>query len=484
MVIDFSMTPEALEEMFLSRTIEKETDYEEQYERSLAAVRSNKQNYSTFNKHVMTELTRANVWNKNAALDNIKKNLEKCKEAKDKLLEAESIVATLAPMRDLYRPIAKRAVILYQARKDMTKVNHMYQFSLERFIDKVFPNSFDPSQNSIQNRSMQSAQSIDKETEQIEQDQDYELNQRLISVVDSLTVNCYKHICLALFEKHKILFSLQVALRVQLSMDLITRPELDFFMRESNPFPLPEILSYARYEYIRYNKPIGGVAESETSADKSLLVCPAEWLQERWDYLVRLGEMLSDTVLGNLHKRIADQLNEWKQWYDEEQPEIVPIPEPNTTEFHRVLIVRCLRPDRVYASVCHYVTSVLGYQMVDTFLIDYEEVMELTACSVPVLFILQPGCDPEQDLRKLALNHNTTLTSLPMCQGQEQAASSLIKFSALEGHWVLLSNIHLVPSFTRHLESIITTALNDASLSHKSSYSGVDEFCKGNSRCV
>uniref|UniRef100_A0A8D9E4G7 Dynein-1-alpha heavy chain, flagellar inner arm I1 complex n=2 Tax=Cacopsylla melanoneura TaxID=428564 RepID=A0A8D9E4G7_9HEMI len=100
--------------------------------------------------------------------------------------------------------------------------------------------------------------------------------------------------------------------------------------------------------------------------------------------------------------------------------------------------------------------------------------MELTACSVPVLFILQPGCDPEQDLRKLALNHNTTLTSLPMCQGQEQAASSLIKFSALEGHWVLLSNIHLVPSFTRHLESIITTALNDASLSHKSSYSGVD----------
>uniref|UniRef100_A0A8D8RUJ9 Dynein heavy chain 10, axonemal n=2 Tax=Cacopsylla melanoneura TaxID=428564 RepID=A0A8D8RUJ9_9HEMI len=196
MVIDFSMTPEALEEMFLSRTIEKETDYEEQYERSLAAVRSNKQNYSTFNKHVMTELTRANVWNKNAALDNIKKNLEKCKEAKDKLLEAESIVATLAPMRDLYRPIAKRAVILYQARKDMTKVNHMYQFSLERFIDKVFPNSFDPSQNSIQNMSMQSAQSIDKETEQIEQDQDYELNQRLISVVDSLTVNCYKHICL------------------------------------------------------------------------------------------------------------------------------------------------------------------------------------------------------------------------------------------------------------------------------------------------
>lgn len=39
-------------------------------------------------------------------------------------------------MRRKYLPIASRAADLYNVLADLTQINHMYQFSLEWFIDK------------------------------------------------------------------------------------------------------------------------------------------------------------------------------------------------------------------------------------------------------------------------------------------------------------------------------------------------------------
>ncbi|KAL1449102.1 hypothetical protein WDU94_000335, partial [Cyamophila willieti] len=385
-------------------------------------------------------------------------------------------------MRDPYRPVAKRAVILYLVLKDMACVNHMYQFSLDLFVNKVFSPTFDSGYSKSVPRSAQSIGSVGSITEAAEQsigiyaeqDEFVELTDRLNFVINTMTEICYKHVCLGLLEKDKVLFSFQIALRVQISENLVTRPEVDFFIRGSDPFPLPYILSYARSVFISYDNPAGGAAESMTSQDTDS-VCPAEWLKPRWNYLLKLGEHLRDSLLGTLYKRVNEHLDEWKQWYEAEQPELLPVPEPNLTEFHRVLIVRCLRPDRLQASVAHYVRSVLGDTMTETSAISYELILMKSSSSNPVLFILSPGCNPEHELRNLALTHDKTLVCMALGQGQEQAAVTLIQSSANQGHWLLLSNIHLVPSFTVHLHSILTTALNNASkITHRSSATAVD----------
>jgi dynein heavy chain len=45
--------------------------------------------------------------------------------------------------------------------------------------------------------------------------------------------------------------------------------------------------------------------------------------------------------------------NEWKLIYDSKEPQNMKFPEPfdNLTEFQRILILRSLRPDRVFPAV-------------------------------------------------------------------------------------------------------------------------------------
>lgn len=89
----------------------------------------------------------------------------------------------------MYRPVAKRASLLYFCISDMASVDPMYQYSLPWFIQLFV-------------RAMKSAEPAEQ------------LHQRILNINNYFTYSLYINICRSLFEKHKLMFSLILCVKI------------------------------------------------------------------------------------------------------------------------------------------------------------------------------------------------------------------------------------------------------------------------------
>jgi dynein heavy chain len=76
--------------------------------------------------------------------------------------------------------------------------------------------------------------------------------------------------------------------------------------------------------------------------------------------------------------------------------------------------------------------------------------------TTPIYFILSPGANPVKDVeelaRKLGMDPSKTLHSIALGQGQDVVANNKLDIGHKDGHWVMLQNVHLMPSFLIELE--------------------------------
>jgi len=108
--------------------------------------------------------------------------------------------------RDTYRPVARRGAILYFVLADMATINSMYQYSLAAYLE-VFEFSLRKSL------------------------PDTNVEKRLRNILDTLTHNVYNYGCTGIFEKHKLLYSFQITLKLEMDLAKLRQEELDFFIK-------------------------------------------------------------------------------------------------------------------------------------------------------------------------------------------------------------------------------------------------------------
>ena len=145
----------------------------------------------------------------NFSLQNIQ-NLENTKktaaEIETKVAEAKKTSYEIDKARELYRPAAARASVLYFILNDMNKINPMYQFSL-----KAFSVVFDVAiQRAVQ---------------------DEEVTVRVKHLTDSITFQVFQYTTRGLFECDKLIFTAQMAFQILLMNKEINPLELDFLLR-------------------------------------------------------------------------------------------------------------------------------------------------------------------------------------------------------------------------------------------------------------
>jgi dynein heavy chain, axonemal len=137
-----------------------------------------------------------------------------------KVAEAEVTERQIDETRELYRPVAQRASLLFFCISDLASVNPMYQYSLSWFTALFV-------------RGMQEAAQSD------------DLAQRGHDLNEHFTFSLYLNVCRSLFEKHKLMLSLMLAVKIlqasgQIDLAewrflLAGPPKLDF--AEPNPAP-------------------------------------------------------------------------------------------------------------------------------------------------------------------------------------------------------------------------------------------------------
>ena len=136
----------------------------------------------------------------------------------------------------------------------------------------------------------------------------------------------YDYVCTGIFERHKLMYSFQMATLIQVGDDNLNRTELNFFLK-------------------------GNISLKEIEKHK-----PAAWIPATgWKDLEKLQTINKD-IFGNIIDDICNNLEEWKKWYDLERPEeIKELPcgysQKLTNKLQELLILRCFRPDRVYNGV-------------------------------------------------------------------------------------------------------------------------------------
>lgn len=209
LVINYAITIDGLENQLLAEVVKVErADLEEQREMLIEETSMNKILLSTLEDSLLRELANSsgNMLDNEELIRTLENTKEKASEVTNKLELAIATASDIDDARNLYRSVAQRGAHLFFVLADMAIVNAMYQYSLGAYLD-VFIGSLRRA------------------------DPDIILHKRLTNILKTLTKSVYDYGCTGIFEKHKLLYSFQIATKLQLSEEKLSQKELDFFIK-------------------------------------------------------------------------------------------------------------------------------------------------------------------------------------------------------------------------------------------------------------
>ncbi|TKS80370.1 Dynein heavy chain 10, axonemal [Collichthys lucidus] len=409
MVINYTVTLKGLEDQLLCVIMGFEKkELEEQRENLIQETSNNKKLLKNLEDYLLRELatSTSNMLDNTELIHTLEETKSKASEVFEKLRLAEKTFMDIDKLREAYRPAAERGAVLFFVLTEMALVNSMYQYSLSSYLE-VFDFSLRKSL------------------------PDSSLSQRLTNIINTLTNSVYNYGCTGLFERHKLLFSVNMAIKIEQAEGRAPQEELEFFIK------------------------------GNLSLEKSKHKKPCDWLPDQgWEDIVKLAELFPEQF-GSLPDDIEKKATEWKSWYDLDGPEQSPFPmkyKENLSDFQKLLLLRCFRIDRVYRAMTDYVTNTMGEIYVQPPMINCDAIYEQSTPSSPIVFILSPGSDPTSDLMKLAERSGfggNKFRFLAMGQGQEKVALQFLDKAASMGQWLMLQNCHLMVKWLKELEKCL-----------------------------
>lgn len=135
------------------------------------------------------------------------------------------------------------------------------------------------------------------------------------------------------------------------------------------------------------------------------------------------------------------------------------MPEPFNTlgSFSKLLFIKSARPELFINKLMQFIETELGPYFKGELLLPLKQSIDESSATAPMLFILSPGDDPADELKKVAQDLGKYLTLVSLGKGQGNYAAEQIRMALESGQWVFLQNCHLAASWLSTLEEIATS---------------------------
>ncbi|XP_025152566.1 dynein heavy chain 3, axonemal [Harpegnathos saltator] len=406
-LLNFMITPQGLQDQLLGIVVAKELPILEEKKNQLIVEGAN-------NKRILKELENQILKVLSASEGNILEDetairiLSTSKVMSEDIQAKQEVAITTSEeidrARNGYVPVSKHGAVLFFCISELANIDPMYQYSLPWFLHLYV-------------MSIANSETSD------------DLNTRMNYLNSYFTASIYRNVCRSLFEKDKLIFSLILCTGLlhasrELEEDLWTFL-LTGGVALRNPYPNPD----------------------------------PSWLTEKsWSEIVRASLLPG---LGPLRESFQSDISHWQEYYDLSNPQDHPLPAPFQDEdddsLKRLVILRCVRMDKLVVAVQAFIIRHMGQSYVEPPPFDLQSSYDDSSNVTPLIFVLSPGSDPMAGLIRFAEDRGISkknLMTISLGQGQGPIASGMIERGIKSGEWVILQNCHLAVSWMKELDRI------------------------------
>ncbi|KAF6028262.1 hypothetical protein EB796_013428 [Bugula neritina] len=313
-LVNFTLSPSGLEDQLLGIVVaEERPDLEEAKNQLIVSNAKMKQELKEIEDKILERLSSSegNPVDDIDLISVLEASKVKSQEIKAKVVVAEQTEKDIDEVRSKYIPVAVNTQILFFCVADMANIDPMYQYSLEWFI-RIFLGG------------IANAERADN------------LPKRIENINNYFTFSLYSNVCRSLFEKDKLMFAFLLCTRIQANQGLIKPDEWRFLIA-------------------------GGPPKAVEFANPS-----PDWISSRiWFDILSLTGL--ETFLPVV-ETFAEFVDGYKRIFDSADPHLEELPGKWNSEmddFQKIIILKCLRPDKITNAMQEYVAKYLGQRFIE-----------------------------------------------------------------------------------------------------------------------
>ncbi len=415
-LINFMITEEGLREQILGKTVSQEKpELEAMKNKLIVEGAENTRRLKELESKILHVLmsSKGSILDDETAVNVLTSSKKLSNEITEKQIRAKETEIEIDNARQVYVPVSRCATAMFMTITQLEKIDPMYQYSLDWYMI-LFETSI------INSRRINVNQQNNQDTSLLVNDISRCVPEAERAIDRILTLNncfadaVYKNVCRSLFERHKLLFSLMLTIKL---------------MNCANPNDADDVNKYLRFLMT------GGTS---TVPDNE---CSSWCSDSSWAEICRLSKMCETmkdgTELKRFQMKVIQSPQLWNEFATSVDPSVLPIPgdwgNAPLTLLQEMCILRCFRKDAVLPSTKRFV----GSKMSKTFLspppFNLSEAFVDSSCTIPMVFILSTGSDPMDSVFALGKKMEVNITTVSLGQGQNVKAERLLSKCSKNG---------------------------------------------------
>ena len=416
------VTPYGLEEQLLAVVVGKERpDLQEQSQNLVKQLNQYEITLGELEDALLARLaaSQGDILEDIALIEGLEETKRTAHEIEEKVELAKTTEIEISTAREVYRPVAARGSLVYFLIDSLNVLDRVYQYSMANY-QYVLNKGIDITPGGVDESRVPESRRLGTQVE---------VTKRVEMLIDETSYTTFAYISQGLFEKDKLTMATQLCMMI---------------LKQRGELPV------ALFDFLTRGPKVEGVENPVAEWVSSSVWASVQALVQLEDF-----STLADDLVGSAKR--------WREWMELERPELEPPPGDwkKLSDFHRLLLFRVLRPDRLTNAMVAFVKSVIGEKYTKPVPFDLEAAFSDTAPGVPIFFFLSPGVDVAAYIEAMGEKMGMTAeagkyASISLGQGQEEPAMNALQHARKTGGWVLLQNVHLTIDWTNGaLEKVV-----------------------------